>query len=338
MIELNPWDVPNDEFAAQVEDGGIVKWSGVDWQILLFGKPTDEEILLFGKVGSKNRSLVVRRVDLGLSAPIWRITHRINSIILSEEWHPKKSQLTKNELVLAALEEKRVSRRFYTNSKREPRDAKDHARMFFDLNAVGVGGFSEVGYRYMEEEPPRPPRTYFRWPSQTQGILKEMDSMKWWTVLQKEWEELDSDASFAFDFYKMTCLQKRDLVWSWKNGSYKAAKRILTLALSAQQELWDKDSRWSWNLKLPLSEVERCSSIQSGTIRIESLELQRAAELVNAHFAPQPDADLIARHLCVRKWRGLKAVQFHIPLVAMTMHEGLEAHLRWRRWSEKHGG
>lgn len=222
-MKLNSWEVPDDESAERVEDGGVVEWNGREWQMLLLPP-----------VGM----LALRLVEGGNNSPLWR------RCSLAGAHNAAPAELNKRrEVTRTALEERSLTQHFYVSKDIELRMPGEQAASSFALDAEGEGFV-----RLYPSPSGLPLSSRFSWtPPSAQDSTGEQNAPSWWHSLRDELKDEISDVNFALSFARVPALQKEKLIWPWSEKELEEVRRVLSWALLAQGELW-KQSSACWHL------------------------------------------------------------------------------------------
>ena len=319
-MKLNSWEMPNDEFAERVEDGGTFEHEGQTWQMLALPPMERSRETLTLRLGGREQM-----------SPLW-----LTSRLWDEVW-AEKNVVTSHEKLDAGL----IRQRYHLTQQLELRRWNEVAHWCFDLSAKGWGSLFRWSVPSTTWQQLRDKQA-FGWPSQEkENWRSETDALAWWRILKPQLEDANSDVRFALRFCLPSSAEQRAVVWRWRRGDYEEAQQVFRWALLAHSNSWPSIQTGCWHVKLPLPEQERfgfwCVPRRGYRELNDAPELARATEQVNAYFAPRVDSALLARSLCVQRWSGSRTLYFRIPFDVPTQHERLEAALKWREWLERSG-
>ena len=184
----------------------------------------------------------------------------------------------------------------------------------------------------------------FRWPRLANG---EPLSRRWCAEvsdaqLEKEVAEIlrapDSDGAFTFRWLQLSKREREALLFSGTRENFERFEQMLRWILQSDDR-WSGDFKWTWVINLDLhfegsfnyaEAVASFSEIHGDTGQFSlSARLSRLLQLAVEHFAPSFNKAFTKTSVFQAIW-SRDYSEWHIPVVAPTAHERLEAQFQLR--------
>ncbi len=231
-----------------------------------------------------------------------------------------------------ALEHGAITRLFFLDPHGKPRRKGVAAASCLWVRADGTGGWNPNWSTFAHEKERFVP---FRW-RKSQGFAtftrRSFESV--WRELQLAQSDPQSDFRFAQHWAQLTCAEREDALYLWPQRDRLRLKLELegrlNDALLSDDSLW-KDPGADWVLNLVTRddvELRRFQNYGQRQSEPMSERLMRATQTIWARFEPFDDA--VLNHMAVRRWKEMNRRYFQGRATTPTMHERLEAMLRWR--------
>jgi len=180
----------------------------------------------------------------------------------------------------------------------------------------------------------------FYWSPQDARELLLGDASTIQGLLKAQWDDPNSDLSFARRFVLMNKEELHAQIWSWKRGNRMELTRVLRWAFLAQVELWPAPDELQWTVSWQPSAPPHFlgDTFHSPDLlqRFPTPEpLKESLRLALEWFVPTPRYERIALHFSLERSFN----RYHSAFVRLaehppTAHERLEAALAWRDWLE----
>jgi len=307
MFEVSPWEVETDDY--EFERVKTVEWRGKKWELALRRRPASDAHLAFRQ----------------LNGPLLFGYHT---------FHKNEPQPTQDEvfqIFIRLHKEEQWSRILYLNERFLPRRQGEECSFEAGLQLKGDGYFQRKKHPFLN------PLARFHWDMNASKFLVSSSLDELMKRLEQE-----ADSAFARRFLFMSEDERWGEVWNWKHGNHHEFKRVLELALLAQEELWQTET----GLHLTLDVFRIGDDNNLGTMlysdqyaiqdvnnpRPLPLALREGLETALAHFAPTLNIKHAERHLCLKKLLRPLSWTIQIKPRNPTAHERIEAALAWREW------
>jgi len=232
-------------------------------------------------------------------------------------------------------------RTLFLNENVELRKSGERARFQVVLSSSGFGSWRVL----RSTEPPiveiDPSHRYgeFFWSRQSEPNFLLSDASTIGALLKVQWNNPDSDLSFARRFVQMSAKEQHEQVWSWKHGDLIEMIRVMRWAFLAQEEVWSTPDELQWIVALSRrpnpgfnGEVFFSPKLLKDFPSPEPLK--EALRLAFEWFSPTPRTEIIERHLSLKRYFLMGYHQIEIEACQPSAHERLEAALQWRDWLE----
>ena len=235
-----------------------------------------------------------------------------------------------SELLPLFWEQNRLSRMIFFNDKGELRGPNEKQR---ETIIITPNGLAAWGMSVINKQEHRAAK--FEWNAPLENIeFLRLSSLEVWKRIQNLLSDSSSEAQFARQFIFMNEVERLNALFAKSIGADQEIKSLM-LDLLISQEIWDQVPEGE-ELEL-YSQPEShtglwLKNIDEGFPMPESLKadlelMWNQFRVINKEFLS---------HECSQYWYEYDAPKFIVSSSRPTMHEQLEAQLRWREWKAKH--
>lgn len=178
----------------------------------------------------------------------------------------------------------------------------------------------------------------FYWCRQDARELLMGDASIIHALLESQWDDPNSDFSFARSFFQMKETERHTNLWLWKRSDLSEMTRVLRWAFLSQVEFWSTHDE----ITLTISLSRKVTSTSLDNILFSSElgrpftppePLKESLRFALEWFAPTPRYEHIAQHFSLEQvFTHYYSRTIYLKEYPPTAHERLEAALAWRDW------
>jgi len=227
-----------------------------------------------------------------------------------------------------------LARLFYLNEDAQLREHGQVARFAVVLSPLGWGLFRSLS-EPREKRLVTRDEVGFWWPTEDATLL-EKPAHDLWNGLREQLDSPDSPIGFTRRLMQKSQAERMALLWNWKNGDERELEQVVRWLFLSQTPWWQTPRHLRWHLDLHKKNAFNVA-IGGGPNPPRTPELEAALHQVWDWFSPAPNVKALKHHLELKR---LFVASEHLTVVDInepTMHEQMEAALRWREWLERSG-